>query len=104
MEHQRAGRSGAYVGHCGLRKRCPDERRDRLGVREEDGVAGWNLDHGRVRPLGHRSLRRRRDHPVLRGYEVPAGFVRHAGSLIVPPRASTPDGTCESAMNSAARS
>src|SRR3954447_6944070 len=29
------------------------------------------------------------------------GFVRHAGSLIVPLSASTPHGTCESAMNAA---
>src|SRR5207253_7474998 len=29
------------------------------------------------------------------------GLVFHAGSLIVPPRASTPHGTCELAMNSA---
>src|SRR3954452_22692175 len=29
------------------------------------------------------------------------GLLRHAGSLIVPPRASTPQGTCESAMNAA---
>src|SRR6266540_40867 len=29
------------------------------------------------------------------------GLLRHAGSLIVPPRASTPHGTCESAMNAA---
>ena len=29
------------------------------------------------------------------------GLLRHAGSLIVPLRASTPHGTCESAMNAA---
>src|SRR4051794_8721138 len=29
------------------------------------------------------------------------GFVRHAGSVISPPRASRPQGTCESAMNAA---
>src|ERR671921_1935327 len=29
------------------------------------------------------------------------GFFRHAGSLIVPLKASTPHGTCESAMNAA---
>src|SRR6266404_5839831 len=29
------------------------------------------------------------------------GFDFHAGSLITPPRASTPHGTCESAMNAA---
>src|ERR1700681_2241250 len=29
------------------------------------------------------------------------GFVFQAGSLIVPPSASTPHGTCESAMNAA---
>ena len=29
------------------------------------------------------------------------GLVRQAGSVIVPPRASTPQGTCESAMNAA---
>src|SRR5258705_8352228 len=29
------------------------------------------------------------------------GFVRHAGSLTMPPSASTPHGTCESARNSA---
>ena len=29
------------------------------------------------------------------------GLLRHAGSVIVPPRASRPQGTCESAMNTA---
>src|SRR5436309_15574162 len=29
------------------------------------------------------------------------GLIRHAGSLIVPPSAPTPHGTCESAMNAA---
>src|SRR3954464_10808495 len=36
---------------------------------------------------------------VVRRYQL--GLLRHAGSLIVPLSASTPHGTCESAMNSA---
>src|SRR6266545_3658554 len=36
---------------------------------------------------------------VATKYQV--GLLRHAGSLIVPLRASTPHGTCESAMNAA---
>src|SRR5216684_92863 len=36
---------------------------------------------------------------VVTRYQL--GFVLHAGSLIVPPSASTPHGTCESAMNAA---
>src|SRR6185369_1977983 len=36
---------------------------------------------------------------VVTRYQL--GFVFHAGSVIAPPRASTPHGTCESAMNAA---
>src|SRR3954468_2159690 len=36
---------------------------------------------------------------VVRRYQL--GLLRHAGSLIVPLNASTPHGTCESAMKSA---
>ncbi len=36
---------------------------------------------------------------VVRRYQL--GFAFHAGSLIVPSSASTPHGTCESAMNAA---
>ena len=32
---------------------------------------------------------------------IVSGLLRQAGSLTTPPRASTPQGTCESAMNSA---
>src|SRR5947209_19563758 len=37
--------------------------------------------------------------PVVTRYQL--GLVRQAGSVISPPRASTPHGTCESAMNAA---
>src|SRR6266436_6061792 len=36
---------------------------------------------------------------VVTKYQL--GFAFHAGSLITPPRASTPHGSCESAMNAA---
>src|SRR6266705_117206 len=36
---------------------------------------------------------------VVTRYQL--GLVRQAGSVIAPPRASTPHGTCESAMNAA---
>jgi hypothetical protein len=64
-------------------------------------VAARCLDHGRAGPLGHGALRRRRNHPVLGRHQVPAGLGSPGGSVMDPPRASTPHGTCESAMNAA---
>jgi hypothetical protein len=70
-------------------------------LRDVNRVAARDLGHGRTRPRRHLTLRR---WGIIRSsvatrYQL--GLLRHAGSLIVPLRASTPHGTCESAMNAA---
>ena len=59
------------------------------------------LDNRRARALGHEVLGRRGIilSSVATKYQL--GLVFHAGLLIAPLSASTPHGTCESAMNSA---
>src|SRR5580698_244415 len=49
-----------------------DEGGDRGRLRQEDRMAGRYFRHPGARPLRHRALRRRRDHPVFGGDHVPA--------------------------------
>jgi hypothetical protein len=52
---------------------CPfNESRDSLGLRDVDGVAALDLNDRGARPLGHRTLGLRWDHPVIGGDQIPA--------------------------------
>src|SRR2546423_1626841 len=51
-----------------------DERSDCLRLRHVHGVASGDLDDTRARTLRHEALRRRRDHLVVLGDQVPAGL------------------------------
>src|SRR6266566_7170297 len=64
-------------GHCG--RGLLDESGHRGRVRDVDGVATGNLDHGGTGPLGHSALRRRGDHPIFGGHQVPARLVPPGG-------------------------
>ena len=86
-------------GHCG----CSlfDEGDYRRWLRHVDGVAGGDLGH---RGTGRADIERWAAGGIIRSSVVSRyqlGLARQAGSVIVPPSASTPHGTCESAMNAA---
>jgi hypothetical protein len=78
-----------------------DQVGSRARLRDVDRVAGGLLDHRRACPLGHGSLRRRgiMRSSVATRYQL--GLMRQAGSVTLPLSASTPHGTCESAMKAA---
>ena len=78
-----------------------DERNHRVWLGHVDGVTGSGFDHFGIGSLGHEALRIRGiiRSSVATRYQL--GLVRHAGSVTAPARASTPQGTWESAMNAA---
>lgn len=78
-----------------------DKSCDSLGLRHVDRMATLDLSDRRASPPGHETLGIRWNHLVACNDQVPLGLAFHAGSLILPLRASTPHGTWESAMNAA---
>ena len=66
-----------------------------------DGMATCLIDGLRAGALGHHPLRADEDHLVVGRREVSAGFLFQAGSETAPFKASSPQGTWESAMKAA---
>src|SRR5439155_15032178 len=75
-----------------------DKSCDSLWLRHVDGMTALDLNDRGARPLGHGTLGIGCDHLSSVAIRYQLGLAFHAGSLILPLRASTPHGTWESAM------
>jgi hypothetical protein len=101
---------GSGVSAVGQRpRRLDDQVGDRSRLADVDGVPAGCFGRGRAGPLGHRPLRRRRDHPVLGCDQIPGrlapprGVADRAVERVDAPRHLRPSSTARLAAPSSRR-